>query len=228
MFDFYRVAAVVPDIKVADVEYNKNCIIEKLNKAREENVKLLVFPELAITGYTCSDLFFQESLIEKSKQALGEIVEYSKTIDAAFAVGAPVKISHQLYNGSLYIYKGTVWGINIKSFLPNYNEYYEKRWFSSAFDLDTTECMISEIIATDENYLVPVGNDIIYNMDNRLVVGVEICEDLWAPVTPSTIMAMSGANVILNLSASNETIGKREYRRNLIKNKSQQLMCEYV
>lgn len=228
MFDFYRVAVAVPDMKVADVDYNKEQIISMLRDAEEKKVKLLTFPELAVTGYTCADLFFQETLIKRAKEALGEIVSMSKDISVAFAVGAPVKISHQLYNASLFVYRGTVWGINIKTFLPNYNEFYEKRWFSSAFDLDTTECMISEIINTDESYLVPVGNDIIYNMDDRLVVGVEICEDLWSPVTPSTAMTMSGANVILNLSASNETIGKRDYRRNLIKSKSQQLMCEYI
>ncbi|MBO5509802.1 MAG: NAD(+) synthase [Lachnospiraceae bacterium] len=228
MFDFYRVAVAVPDIKVADVDYNKEQIISMLRDAEEKKVKVLTFPELAVTGYTCADLFFQETLIKRAKEALGEIVSMSKDISVAFAVGAPVKISHQLYNASLFVYRGTVWGINIKTFLPNYNEFYEKRWFSSAFDLDTTECMISEIVNTDESYLVPVGNDIIYNMDDRLVVGVEICEDLWSPVTPSTAMAMSGANVILNLSASNETIGKRDYRRNLIKSKSQQLMCEYI
>lgn len=228
MFDFYRVAVAVPDIKVADVDYNKEQIISMLRDAEEKKVKVLTFPELAVTGYTCADLFFQETLIKRAKEALGEIVTMSKDIGVAFAVGSPVKISHQLYNASLFVYRGTVWGINIKTFLPNYNEFYEKRWFSSAFDLDTTECMISEIITTEESYLVPVGNDIIYNMDDRLVVGVEICEDLWSPITPSTAMAMSGANVILNLSASNETIGKRDYRRNLIKSKSQQLMCEYI
>lgn len=228
MYNFYRVATVVPDMKVADVEYNTKQIIDALEKAVENEASLAVFPELAITGYTCADLFFQSSLIAAARLALGNLVKASQKHSIAFAVGVPLQIGHQLFNAAVFIQKGKILGVNIKTFLPNYNEFYEKRWFSSAFDLECSDCMASELIDIEDDYIVPIGNDIIYNFANELVVGIEICEDLWAPVTPSTAMAMAGANIILNLSASNETIGKREYRRSLVKNKSQQLMCEYV
>jgi NAD+ synthase (glutamine-hydrolysing) len=228
MFDYVRIAAAVPDIRVADVDYNKNQIMEKLKEAEKEGANVVVFPELSLTGYTCGDLFLQELLIDKVRTALSELCNFSKEADVLFTVGAPCEIRNQLYNGAFLFYKGVLQGVNIKTFLPNYNEYYEKRWFSSALDLDVSECQACELMDTSDTYSVPVGNDIIYNVGKKFTVGIEICEDLWAPVTPSAAMALAGAEIILNLSASNETIGKREYRKSLVKSKSKQLMCEYA
>lgn len=229
MFDFYRVAAAVPDLKVADVTYNKNKIIDKIEEAARQGVRLIVFPELCITGYTCGDLFFQENLLAQCKRALTDIVAVSSVLDMVIAVGTPLSINGQLYNGCVVLYRGVIQGINIKTFLPNYNEFYEKRWFSSAYDLDTDEVSSREIMENmQDEYYIPVGNDLIYNVNHQLCVGVEICEDSWAPITPSTWQAMAGAQLILNLSASNETIGKRDFRRSLVKGKSRTLMCDYL
>jgi NAD+ synthase (glutamine-hydrolysing) len=228
MFDYVRVTAAVPDIRVADVDYNKSQIMDKLREAENEGANIVVFPELSLTGYTCGDLFLQELLQCKVRTALSELCDFSRNIDMVFAVGAPCGIRNQLYNGAFFFYKGVLQGVNIKTFLPNYNEYYEKRWFSSAPDLDVSECQACELMDTPDTYSVPVGNDIIYNVGKKFTVGIEICEDLWAPVSPSAVMALAGAEVILNLSASNETIGKREYRKSLVRSRSQQLMCEYV
>ncbi|MBQ9233208.1 MAG: NAD(+) synthase, partial [Lachnospiraceae bacterium] len=127
MYDFYRVAAAVPDLKVADVTYNKNKIIEKIDEAFKEGVNLVAFPELAITGYTCGDLFYQKSLLDKCKVAIKDLIAVSSILDMVIIVGAPLYVNHQLYNASYVLYKGDLKGISVKTFLPNYNEFYEKR-----------------------------------------------------------------------------------------------------
>ncbi|MDD6400816.1 MAG: NAD(+) synthase [Lachnospiraceae bacterium] len=228
MFDYYRVAAAVPDLKVADVEYNKIQIIKMINSASKENVNVVCFPELAITGYSCSDLFFQSNLLKASKAAITDIVSASKGLNMAIVIGAPLLLNNQLYNASIFIYNSKIYGINVKTFLPNYNEFYEKRWFSSADSLDISEVTSDTIYNTMDSYCICVGNNIIYNLSNKINIGIEICEDLWAPVTPSAWATLGGAELILNLSASNETIGKREYRTGLVKNKSVTLMCDYL
>ena len=229
MYDFYRVAAAVPDVKVADVTYNRNKIIEKVEEAYGKGVKLVTFPELCLTGYTCGDLFMQTTLLNACKDAVRDLAALSSGMDIVIAFGAPVKINYQLYNAGIVLYKGIIQGINIKTFLPNYNEFYEKRWFSGACDLDVDEVSSKEIMSGNgDEYYIPVGNDIMYSINNELTFGIEICEDLWSPLTPSTWLAMAGAEIVVNLSASNETIGKRNYRRQLVKSKSQTLMCEYV
>lgn len=228
MFDFYRVCAAVPDVKVADVDYNVSQIIKCIREASIKNVDIICFPELCITGYTCADLFFQETLIAAAKKAIADIVAVSRDIDMVIAVGAPIKLDNQLFNAALIINKGMIYGINIKTFIPNYNEFYEKRWFSCAGDLAIDEVISYSIYDSDDAYFIPIGNNIIYNVSNKLTLGVEICEDMWAPVSPSTWMTVSGAELMLNLSASNDTIGKRDYRRSLVKSKSMSLMCDYV
>lgn len=229
MYDFYRVAAAVPDIRVADVTYNKNKVIEKLNEAYKQNVKVIAFPELCLSGYSCGDLFFQTILIDECRAAIYELTQVSSHMDMVILFGAPVKIGYQLYNASIVLYKGVIQGINVKTSIPNYNEFYERRWFSEAFDLDSDDVSSTEIMFDNQQeYYIPVGNNIIYNINNELSIGAEICEDLWSPISPSTWMAMAGAELIVNLSASNETIGKRDYRRELVKNKSITLMCEYL
>ncbi len=228
MFDYYRVCTAVPDVRVADVEYNTDRIMDMLAKADKENADVICFPELCVTGYTCGDLFFQDILIKKCKSAIARILSGTKDLDMVIAIGAPCLIEHQLFNAAYIIHKGVICGINIKSFIPNYNEFYEKRWFSYAGDLVSDETISKEVADCEESYTIPVGNNIIYNLDGRLIIGAEICEDMWAPISPSTWMTVSGAELILNLSASNDTIGKRRFRHDLVKSKSVSLMCAYI
>lgn len=229
MFDFYRVAAAVPDVKVADVAYNQEQMLSKIKEAEEKGVKLITFPELSLTGYSCGDLFLQSALLSRAKKAVKEIAEETANISMMIVFGMPLMISNSLYNVAVVLYKGILQGVSVKTFLPNYNEFYEKRWFTSAEALDMDEIAASEVMGDVEcDYYVPIGNDLTYEWSKGFCFGIEICEDLWAPITPSTYMATSGAEVILNLSASNDTIGKREYRQSLVKNKSIALMCDYL
>lgn len=231
MFDFYKTAAAVPDLKVADVVYNKNKIIEKIDEAAKKGVNLIAFPEMALTGYTCGDLFFQKTLQDKCKSAVKELIAVSSIVDMVIIFGAPLVINHQMYNAAYVLYKGELKGISVKTFLPNYNEFYEKRWFSSALDLDVKDVLLSVVADMDnikDDYSVPVGNDLVYSVNDDFKFGVEICEDMWAPVTPSSWLAMAGAELIVNISASNDLIGKRDYRKNLIISKSSALLCDYL
>ncbi|MGN0435428.1 MAG: nitrilase-related carbon-nitrogen hydrolase, partial [Wujia sp.] len=229
MFDFYKVAAAVPDLKVADVNYNLDKMLEMIDDAASNSASIIVFPELGLTGYTCGDLFFQSSLIEETRIAINRLVSYSSDKQLFIIFGAPINIDGQLYNAAFSVYKGKLLGINIKTFLPNYNEFYEKRWFSSAADLKRKQLPSDDILdGQKETYMIPVGNDFIINVKGQFTFGVEICEDLWAPVTPSCYMTLSGAELMVNLSASNETIGKRSYRQELIRSKSASLMCDYL
>lgn len=229
MYDFYRVATAVPDLKVADVTYNKNKIIEKIDEAGKANARLIAFPELCLTGYTCGDLFFQDTLLNQCRQAIGDLVAVSSIVDMVIIIGAPIKIDYQLYNAGIVFYKGTIVGISLKTIIPNHNEFSEKRWFSSSNDVDSDYISINDIISnSQEEYMIPVGNNIIYNINDAYTFGVELCEDLWAPVTPSTWLAMGGAELIVNLSASNESIGKRAQRRDVVRQKSSSLICDYL
>ncbi|MDR1630602.1 MAG: NAD(+) synthase [Oscillospiraceae bacterium] len=227
MFDFVRVAGAVPLVQVGDVDFNLAQILSKARQAQKERADLLVFPELCITGYTCADLFFQENLIEQSAGALAEILRQSAGWDFTALVGAPLSISHQLYNCGVVVQKGKIAGIVPKTFLPNYSEYYERRWFSSSNDLHE-RAVSSAAFGIYPAYDVPVGRDLIFNINNKFRLGVEICEDLWAPLPPSTFLALGGAEVVANLSASNEIIAKRGYRRELVKQQSARLFCGYV
>ncbi len=228
MYEYYRVGAAVPDMRVADVTYNKNKIIEKVYEAEKQGVRLLTFPELCITGYTCADLFMQQALLHAARSALADITAITSKIDMVVVIGTPIQLDYQLYNAAVVLYKGIIHGIHVKTFIPNYNEFYEKRWFSSAAELDVCDVSSRDILGKDKpEYYIPIGNNIIYKAGG-LCFGVEICEDVWAPLSPSTWEAMAGAELIVNLSASNDTIGKRDYRRRLIQNHSMSLMCEYL
>ena len=223
MFDFYRAAACVPELSVGNVAFNEKKIIEKLEEAKGYEAGIIAFPELAVTGYTCQDLFFQSPLLEASTKAVANIVKATEDSTQAVILGAPVVINNRLYNGAYVIVNGTVIGITVKTMLPNYNEFYEKRWFTSAAELDTDNVYIPEI----GDYSIPVGNAIVYELGG-VKMGIEICEDAWGPVTPGSWMTLAGAEVIVNISASNEVIGKREYRRELIKHLSSANICEYI
>ncbi|MGN0643196.1 MAG: NAD(+) synthase [Huintestinicola sp.] len=232
MFDFIRIACAVPKTSVAGVSENAEEICKKLRTAGEKRADIVVFPELAVTAYTCGDLFFQKTLLNSSMEAMRKIIAAaSEYPEMTVAVGAPAEINGQLYNCGFVIYGGKVRGIVPKTFLPNYSEFYEKRWFSSADDLDVSVISAYETGLADspeEDYEIPVGKDLIFSLSDKCRFGVEICEDLWTPLPPSTFLALGGAEVILNLSASNETIAKREYRRNLVSSKSASDICGYV
>ncbi len=227
MYDFIRVASAVPDVSVGDVSFNLDMMKEKISEASEKNPDIIVFPELGITGYTCADLFFQDTLIAAAEKALLDLTKISKLSESILVAGAPLKIDGELYNCGIVICSGIIYGIIPKTFIPNYNEFYEKRWFSSARDIKT-ESILSSDIGIEEEYSIPVGNNLLFRLKDDITFGVEICEDLWAPISPSDFLSVNGAHIILNLSASNETISKRAYRRELVKMHSAKNMSAYV
>ena len=224
MFDFIRLACAVPDVEVGNTEFNTQEIIKYIDINKDADI--IVFPELSVTGYTCADLFFQKTLIDGAKCGLRRIAETTCDTDSAVAVGAPLVIGGQLYNCAIMMSHGRVDGIVVKTFIPTYNEYYEKRWFGSAAELKISS-IGSDELGLDEEYDIPVGGNLIFNYSG-VKVGVEICEDLWAPLPPSTLLTLAGAEVILNLSASNETIMKRKYRTELVSQQSARSICAYA
>ena len=224
MFDFIRLACAVPDVEVGNTEFNTQEIIKYIDINKDADI--IVFPELSVTGYTCADLFFQKTLIDGAKCGLRRIAETTCNTDSAVAVGAPLIIGGQLYNCAVMMSHGRVDGIAVKTFIPTYNEYYEKRWFSSAAELKISS-VGSDELGLDGEYDIPVGGNLIFNYSG-VKVGVEICEDLWAPLPPSTLLTLDGAEVILNLSASNETIMKRKYRTELVSQQSARSICAYA
>ena len=224
MFDFIRLACAVPDVEVGNTEFNTQEIIKYIDINKDADI--IVFPELSVTGYTCADLFFQKTLIDGAKCGLRRIAETTCDTDSAVAVGAPLVIGGRLYNCAVMMSHGRVDGIAVKTFIPTYNEYYEKRWFSSAAELKISS-VGSDELGLDGEYDIPVGGNLIFNYSG-VKVGVEICEDLWAPLPPSTLLTLDGAEVILNLSASNETIMKRKYRTELVSQQSARSICAYA
>ena len=224
MFDFIRLACAVPDVEVGNTEFNTQEIIKYIDINKDADI--IVFPELSVTGYTCADLFFQKTLIDGAKCGLRRIAETTCDTDSAVAVGAPLVIGGRLYNCAVMMSHGRVDGIAVKTFIPTYNEYYEKRWFSSAAELKISS-VGSDELGLDGEYDIPVGGNLIFNYSG-VKVGVEICEDLWAPLPPSTLLTLAGAEVILNLSASNETIMKRKYRTELVSQQSARSICAYA
>ena len=222
---FIKVAAATPEIRVADCEYNKKAIVDTVKKCAAMGVKLLCLPELCITGYTCSDLFLQDLLLDAAKSALVYIAKETADCDIAFAVGLPYKYSSKLYNCAAVINKGEILGIVPKTYIPNYSEFYEERHFTSGENLGNGDFEI-------EGFDNPInfGTDLLFSCSElpELTFAVEICEDLWAPLPPSVKHAKNGANIIMNLSASNEVIGKAEYRQDLVKGQSARLCCGYI
>ncbi len=223
MFDIVRVAAAVPSIAVADCKKNKYEILSIIKEAEKNNVSILNFPELCICGYTCADLFFQSSLIKACEDTLSEILEETKNIDMLITLGIPVSSDNQIFNCAAVIHKGKVLGVSVKTYLPNYSEFYEKRWFAPADNITSDEITLC-------GQTVPWGNNILFKNDlfPSLVIGTEICEDLWSPIPPSSYMTMAGATVILNLSASNELAAKNEYRLKIISAQSASTISAYV
>lgn len=220
---FIKIAACTPQTTIADATKNSECIIDMIRLAQKEGVVLAVFPELAITGYTCADLFFQKLLLDEALSALLYIIDKTKEYNVASVIGLPLVLDNRLYNAAAVICKGKLLGICTKTYIPNYNEFYEKRWFSSAADI------------TCQSITLPfgsvlIGNDLVFENTavRGLVFSVEICEDLWAPIPPSIYHTLAGSMIVLNPSASNELVGKADYRKNLIKNHSARTISGYV
>ncbi|MFV0516104.1 MAG: NAD(+) synthase [Aminipila sp.] len=219
-----RVAAASPKLKVANTSYNVNEIIECMKQADEkEKAGIILFPELCISGYTCGDLFYQTHLYEKNLDGLKEILEASSKLDIVVIVGFYLKVEGNLYNCAALIQKGKIKGVVPKMFIPNYNEFYEGRWFASGIDIAKNLRTVSIF-----NEDVPFGNIIFRDESAGIGLGLEICEDLWMPITPGTHLALNGADIILNASASNENVGKSEYRKSLVLTESAKSVCGYV
>ena len=219
---FIKVAAATPDIRVADVDYNKGQIIKQMDEAAEAGAKIIVFPELCITGYTCSDLFLQDILLNSAKKALVEIAEHTKNLDALVFVGVPIAVGGELYNIAAALNHGNILGFTTKSFLPNYGEFYEMRQFRPG------PKKAEKILFGEKE--IPFGPQLLFveNQMANLIVSAEICEDVWSPVPPSIEAAREGATVIVNCSASDETIGKASYREALISGQSARLISGYI
>lgn len=225
MFDYFRVACAVPDVEVADIDFNLAQMQKFIEKAKSEKVDLLVFPELGITGYTCADLFFQKTLLSRAADAVKELAENSKGSNMLIAAGAPIIINNDIYNCAVIVSNGKIFGIVPKTFIPNYGEFSEKRWFASADDLRKQSISSTEF-GIDGEYEIPVGS-LIFEA-NGAKIGFDICEDLWSPLSPSTSLCLAGAEIIANLAASNETAGAREYRRALVNQQAARNICAYA
>jgi NAD+ synthase (glutamine-hydrolysing) len=221
MHGFYRIASAVNQTVIANPEQNAKAIIALIEEAYHKEVSVVVFPELTLTGYTASDLFFQQTLYAAQNEALLTILEVTREINTIAAIGIALLDANRLYNCAVVIQSGKILGIIPKSYLPNNKEFYEKRQFTSGNDIvrTTTEFLNTEI---------PFGVDLLFKDKTDLLFGVEICEDLWAVTPPSNHMASNGATLILNLSASNELIGKAEYRESLVRSQSARAMCAYA
>ncbi len=222
--EFCRVAAAVPQVKPGDVAANKDAVATLMDEAASKGASLVVFPELCLTGYTCADLLFQSPLLDAAESALVELAAHSaRHPGAAFVVGLPVRLCGRLYNCAAVLAGGKVRGCVPKTFLPNAHEFYESRWFASSLDAGGAATVS---LAGSE---VPFGADLVFtDGSGTLSLGVEICEDMWSPTPPSTRLALGGANVIANPSASNELVGKTDYRRSLVVGHSARCHAAYV
>ena len=222
-FGFVRVAAAVPSVKVADVRYNVEQIKNIILDAEKQNVEVVVFPELCITGYSCQDLFYQKLLLNQAEEAVKELIEFTNGKRVVTIVGVPVDTGKILLNCAAVIYNGWFDGLVAKNYLPNYGEFYEKRWFSSVQDY------------AEDSPIHYAGHDVelskkplLFQLRSGAHFGIEICEDLWAPVPPSNHLALAGADIIFNLSASDELIGKHDYLKSLVAQQSARTISAYV
>ena len=218
-----RIAAISPELRVADVDFNVKSTIAALKVLSERECQIAVFPELGITAYTCGDLFYQTPLLCAARASLGDILEETTRVGIISIVGLPLIVRSKLYNCAAVLGNGKILGVVPKTFLPNTNEYYEQRWFTSALHAETQVIEIDDID-------VPFGTDLLFNASNMdgCTLGVEICEDLWSVIPPSGAMSLAGATVILNPSASNELLGKSEYRRDLVRQQSARCLAAYI
>lgn len=219
-YDFVKVAAAVPRVKVADCNYNTEQIENLIAQAEGQGVEVICFPELSVTSYTCQDLFHQQLLLEEAETSLLKLVEFCRSLNIIAIVGAPLSFKGMLLNVAVIIHKGKILGVVPKTYLPNYNEFYEHRWFASGASLENTKLKFC-----GQNVLV--GTHLLFEA-THFTFGVEICEDLWSVVPPSSKLALAGAEIIFNLSASNDIVGKSRYVENLVEGQSARALAGYV
>ena len=219
---FVSVACGTPKLRLADCNYNAEQTFTMMRKAEKAGAKVLVLPELGLTGYSCGDLFYQDTLLRSAEEALSTVLAATRNLEVVTAVGLPLRINNKLYNCAAIIQKGTVLGVVPKTHLPNYGEFYEKRQFATAPEENGTVTLLGKS--------VPFGNRLVFRCATMpdLALGFEVCEDMWAPCSPSVDLAAAGATVVGNLSASNDIIGKDSYRRQLVTMQSAKLLCGYV
>ena len=227
-YGFVKVAAATPEIKVADCAYNTEAVLRLWQEAEAQNCQLVAFPELVLTGYTCGDLFLQPVLLDGCLHSIKTLIEASRQFQSVAVIGAPLVHEGKLFNCAVVIQQGDVLGIVPKTSLPTYGEFYEQRHFQTA--VDKTYLYTDALQAIGLEDAVPFGTRLLFHCLNQqdFTFAVEICEDLWSPLPPSTQHAMAGATIIVNLSASNEVIGKAEYRRQLVSGQSARLLCGYL
>ena len=219
---FVSVACGTPKLRLADCNYNAEQTFTMMRKAEKTGVKVLVLPELGLTGYSCGDLFYQDTLLRSAEEALSTVLTATRNLEVVTAVGMPLRVNNKLYNCAVIIQKGSVLGVVPKTHLPNYSEFYEKRQFAAAPEENGTVTLLGKS--------VPFGNKLVFRCADMpdLALGFEVCEDMWAPCSPAVDLAAAGATVIGNLSASNDIIGKDSYRRQLVTMQSAKLLCGYV
>ena len=219
---FITVAAAIPAVKVADCDYNIEQIIAQVTEAEEKGVEIIVFPELCVTGYTCQDLFRQSTLLENVELSVVRLLGHMRKMNVIAIIGIPVIVGDLLLNCAAVIQKGSILAMIPKTYLPNYNEFYEKRWFASLQDLRETQIRYAgnKITITPEPLLVRTSENVLF--------GIEICEDVWAPAPPSNRLALSGADLIFNLSASDELVGKHDYLKGLLAQQSARTITGYI
>ncbi|RGN50839.1 MULTISPECIES: NAD(+) synthase [unclassified Bacteroides] len=219
-YGFVKAATAIPSVKVADCKYNAERIESLITIAEGKGVQIIVFPELCVTAYTCGDLFAQQLLLQEAEMALLQIMSNTRQLDIISIVGMPVTFNSTLLNTAVVIQKGKILGIVPKTYLPNYKEFYEMRWFSSALNIQEDTVRIC-------GQLVPISSNLLFDTPDTCF-GIEICEDMWAPIPPSSTLALKGAEIIFNLSADNEGIGKHSYLRSLISQQSARTLSGYV
>lgn len=220
---FMRVGAVTPKLEISNVTFNVSEIKKMMDEASSKGVEITLFPELSLTGYTCADLFLNDHLLDEALSGLIDLKKYTKKVKGVFIVGAPVRRDNQLFNCAAVLEGGHILGIVPKTYIPNYGEFYEKRWFS-----EDARRLSDEI--TIDGEIIPFKTNILFQEkdDARRVFGIEICEDLWCTYPPSSDLTIRGAKMIFNLSASNEIIGKNDYRKSLVKSQSEKTISAYI
>ena len=219
-YGFVKVAAAVPHVKVADCKFNVEKIESLIAVAEGKGVQIIVFPEMSVTGYTCGDLFGQQLLLEEAEMGLMQILNNTRQLDIISIVGMPVIVNSMIVNAAVTIQKGKIIGVTAKTYLPNYKEFYEQRWFTSSLQLKTDVVRLC-------GQIVPLGANLLFETSDT-TFGIEICEDLWATIPPSSSLALQGAEIIFNMSADNEGIGKHNYLCSLISQQSARCIAGYV
>ena len=219
-YGFVKVAAAVPRVKIADCNFNAKQLESLIAVADGKGVQIITFPEMCITAYTCGDLFGQQLLLEEAEMALMQILNNTRQLDIISIVGMPVIVNSTVINAAVVIQKGKVLGVVPKTYLPNYKEFYEQRWFTSALQIAETSVRLC-------GQIIPMGTNLLFETSDT-IFGIEICEDLWSTIPPSSTLALQGAEIIFNLSADNEGIGKNSYLRSLISQQSARCISGYV